>query len=299
MNGKFWDKGIQLVDGCDKVSPGCRHCWAETMTKRFKRVPEVLTNDCFNGKVKFNLHFLERDLKMRKPQVFAIWNDLFHKKITDEQVLKVFDLIRRYNGIRKRKYPLHTILIVTKRPERAADFVKRLWVKASGELFLLDHSNVNAINIAESTMKKFWPNVWHIVTTENQLCLEHRLPSLLKIPGKRGLIIEPMLDKIDLRLEEYKYWECPKCGDFVIDKSLANISCLCGIGNFELVNDIHQVILGAESGTEARPMNPEWARSVRDQCQAAGIPFYLKSLGPGKGRILDGRTHDDLVWVKK
>jgi protein gp37 len=60
---------------------------------------------------------------------------------------------------------------------------------------------------------------------------------------------------------------------------------------------IHWAIVGGESGHGARPLHPEWVRSIRDQCQARGVPFFFKQWGgvrKGKaGRVLDGRTHDD------
>ena len=255
MSGKFWDKGIQLVDGCNKVSSGCLNCWAEAFTARFKRVPEVLTDNKFNGKVVFNLRLLEKAVKARKSQVFAIWNDLYHKDVTNEQIRQAFYIMDHR--------PFDTFLIVTKRPERFT------------EVFFIDMKGW-----------KLPQNIWHIVTTENQECFDSRIHSLLDIPGKRGIIIEPMLDEIDLSgyINDCMCGECDYCLD----------TCENPTGN-----EIHQVILGAETGLGARPFDPAWAFGIRDQCAAADIPFYFKSMGTGKGRELDGKTHNDLAWVKK
>lgn len=54
---------------------------------------------------------------------------------------------------------------------------------------------------------------------------------------------------------------------------------------------------GAETGPGARPIDLDWVRRIRDDCAGAEIPFFLKSLGPRKGRTLDGRTHDELAWA--
>lgn len=274
MNEKipqFWDKGPMVVTGCEKVSPGCMNCWSErahVIRSRNPAVqhiysPDLLTNGKFNGKVQFNLRLLEGALKSRKPKVIAPWNDLYHPGITDEQILKVFSLVRKSNRKRERKLEPHTILIITKRIERAADLVPRLWVNASGDVIFLKHTDKNAIAIAETTMQDFWPNIWTIPTCENQAMADKRIPHLLRIPGKRGIIIEPMLEEIDLNfmwgIEEGK----PK------DETL-------------LVRDgIHQVILGPENGPGKRPFDPAWADSVKAQCKAAGVPFYRKDTREG------------------
>jgi len=64
------------------------------------------------------------------------------------------------------------------------------------------------------------------------------------------------------------------------------------------LNRVSQVIVGAETGKNARPCNPDWIRSIRDQCGEAGVPFFLKKADAKGNRILDGQTHDDLAWRK-
>lgn len=90
-----------------------------------------------------------------------------------------------------------------------------------------------------------WPNVWLGTTVENQEEADRRIPHLRAAPAKiRFLSVEPMLAPVRPELD-----------------------------------GIHWVICGGESGPGARPMNPEWARSLRDQCQAAGVPFFMKQMG--------------------
>jgi len=95
---------------------------------------------------------------------------------------------------------------------------------------------------------KQWPdNVWALATVENQEYANQRIPHLLDVPAVvRGLSIEPMLGPIDL-------------------------SCW--------ISDIHWVIAGGESGAGSRPMNPDWARVLRDQCLSAGTAFFFKQWG--------------------
>ncbi len=101
-----------------------------------------------------------------------------------------------------------------------------------------------------------WPNVWLGTTVENEQEAERRLPHLLSLPAcVRFLSCEPLLAPIDLNR-----WLLDEHGDPYLCPS------------------IHWVICGGESGVGARPMHPDWARSLRDQCAAAGVPFFMKQM---------------------
>lgn len=106
-----------------------------------------------------------------------------------------------------------------------------------------------------------WPNVWLGTTVENQEEADRRIPHLLKVPARvRFLSCEPLLSAIDLRDEVCRETgssnDCPAC-----------------------FGTIDWVIAGGESGTGARPCHPEWARGLRDQCVAAGVPYFWKQWG--------------------
>jgi len=106
-----------------------------------------------------------------------------------------------------------------------------------------------------------WPNIWLGVSVENQSCAEARIPVLLRIPAAvRFACLEPLLGPVDLRP-----W----------------------------IKQLDWVIVGGETGPGARPMHPDWVRKVRDQCQEAGVPFWLKQMGKDRSRILDGRTWEE------
>jgi protein gp37 len=284
QKGLFWTKGVMLVTGCGKVSPGCANCWSETAHARRSKWPPVqgiynpdlLTDGRFNGKVQFNLRLLEQAAKAKKPQVYAIWNDLYHEGVTDEQRDNAFGIMMAHTH--------HKYLIVTKRPEVAAKYhahpdIEDRWVEALNE-----YKGGEYAFSGECSLKD-WPHIWHIVTAENQKRLEQRMPHILRIPGKRGIIIEPMLGGIELGGAEDKSTE-ENHGDIV-----------------PWLDDIHQVILGGETGTNARPMHLDDARSVRDQCAAADVPFFFKSWGDNRPfkritdkRALDGQEHNALAW---
>lgn len=317
--GLFWDKAWKLVEGCTKISPGCENCWSETETvmhcnhpndKIRERAREVsilnveprgeLAKWRFNGSLLLRKDNLELPLRTRKPTVFAVWNDLYHTNVEPWFHLAAYRTMAQC--------PQHTFLVITKRAERLARFT------AGGQF-------------SPAFCSHKWPldNVWHIVTCEDQPRADERIAHLLRVPGKRGVLIEPMLGPVDLmNLERpWEFHTSPYGWPQWLGKNL-------GV-----------VMLGGESGPNARPMHPDWARSVRDQCAAAGVPFFFKSWGEwvhigllrtntktiyldhggtevsgeayslglgcsperiarvGKkaaGRILDGAEHNDLPW---
>lgn len=120
------------------------------------------------------------------------------------------------------------------------------------------------------------PNVWLGVSVEDQQRANERIPWLLRTPAAvRFLSCEPLLGSIDLDMVWPGGMPYPMDGPYV--------------------PTIHWVIVGGESGPKARPMNPEWARSIRDQCQAANVPFFFKQWG-GKNKKTAGNLLDGQVW---
>lgn len=158
------------------------------------------------------------------------------------------------------------ILLLTKRPENVTRMVPAPW--------LTD-----------------WPtNVWVGTTCGTQAAADERVPALLKVPAKvRFLSCEPLLGPVDLMLDsECSSWRCPECGSANVDPDQASddgkfwTCSSCGQsdeGEADWKSDIHWVIVGGESGAKARPMHPDWARSLRDQCREAGVAFHFKQHG--------------------
>ena len=299
--GMFWDKGIMLITGCKKVSPGCKNCWSERehYMRSCRKAPgvyasDLLTDKSFNGTVSFNMHLLRAAAKVKVPHVYAIWNDLYI--LSHGAIIESLQLMERY--------PHHTYLIITKRTEEAARFWQRF----------------------RNMHQSHGSNIWHIATTENQEQADSRIPHLLRIPGKRGIIIEPMLEGIDItKSYSEDYCVCTGCGHFGLHCGYDNYECVkcqchkdnpddgacaecgssmericpsCG-GNdsnddfsygpvytyreeFPKLPGIHQVICGPENGAGKRPFDPAWADSVRAQCGAAGVPFYRKDTEEGQ-----------------
>jgi protein gp37 len=115
------------------------------------------------------------------------------------------------------------------------------------------------------------PNVWLGVSTERQQEADERIPLLLQTPAAvRFISAEPLLGPIDLR----------KLGDITMSLNAftGHASHLLGM-KAKTLGTLDWAIAGGESGPGARPMHPDWARGLRDQCGAAGVPFFFKQWG--------------------
>ena len=197
-------------------------------------------------------------LKRRKPTVYACWNDLFHEAAPDDFIYDAYEKMA--------SRPRHTFLVLTKRPRRMDGFIEhykaRRWPDAGAP-------------VCDRMFLKDFDHIWHGLTVCNQQEADEKIPLFLQVSGKKFLSIEPMLGAIDLHLCLECQAEPWKCHEHL---------------------KVDGVVLGGETGPGARPMHPDWVRSVRDQCAAAGVPFFLKHLNKKDGRVLDGRTHDELSW---
>jgi len=107
------------------------------------------------------------------------------------------------------------------------------------------------------------------LTICNQQEADEKIPVFLQVPGKKFLSIEPSLSNISL-------WETYL--------------------NVKWIEYFDVIIMGAETGGKARPMDLEWARTIRDECVVAGTPFFLKQVDKKHNRLLDGKEHNDLPW---
>lgn len=255
------------IVGCTKVSPGCDHCYAERMAFRLgeiyantlnpglKKYYQVIVHKKENfgkwtGKTYFEPDDINKPLKWKKPRKVFVCSmgDLFHENVYFEQIVDVWEVMI--------KAPQHTYLILTKRPQRALEFTKWLSKETApvgGEFFPV------------------LPHIWWGVTAENQMRANERIPILLQIPAaKRFVSVEPMLTAID-------FYDIQMGNEFYNSvRGFGDISA--SNGHFD-GRKLDWVICGGESGPGARPLYPDWVRSLRDQCEAAGTPFFFKQWG--------------------
>ena len=292
-----------LIVGCSKVSPGCANCYAERMACRIASMEQRKWDDehdgepslsdnshvgpydtvtdlsvrKWNGRTEFVYSALNKPLKRKKATTYFVcsMSDLFHESVPFEWIDKVFAVMRQAGQ--------HTFQLLTKRPERMAEYLSpdNDRYTASKVADLLPHDYPGTFDV-----DMYWPldNVWLGTTAENQEMANKRIPELLKCPAaKRFVSVEPMLGAVDLNM-------CPIIDEIQLDDEGDNedspVGCIeCRTGkHWEYMSEKHKcgldwVICGGESGPGARPMHPDWARSIRDQCKAAGVPFFFKQWG--------------------
>ncbi len=237
--------------GCRKVSPGCAHCYAEQgMTRygwNFQKVRRAKDATFY------------APLKWKKPRkIFTCsWSDFFIEE-ADQWREEAWRVICETSH--------HTYQILTKRPERIADFATR--------------------SLAPGDTWNAWPagNVWLGVSAENQPMADLRIPLLLQVPAAvRFLSVEPLLGPVDLRRWLGIEWSPNHHCWFRRPLFETSDPRTVGVGEPRYKGkaeaEIDWVIVGGESGPNARPMHPDWVRSIRDQCVAAVVPFFFKQWG--------------------
>lgn len=254
------------VTGCTEVSPGCDHCYAKTFAERFRGTPGHYFERGFD--VQLRSDKLNLPLTWRKPKRIFVnsMSDLFHQAVTDEYIAKVFATMALA--------PQHTFQVLTKRHGRMRTLISWSKFRQMVATFASDLVGEPPFEPCPEFHRVFdsWPlpNVWLGVTAENQKWFDIRYDALADTPAAvRFVSLEPLLGPINL--PEHFPWHYTEFG----------VLCACGAAmrNEVCPRQIDWVIVGGESGREARPMHPEWARSLRDQCTDAGVPFLFKQWG--------------------
>jgi len=258
---EYLDATWNPVTGCTKVSMGCTNCWAERMSRRLAGRCGYPADDPF--RVTFHPDRLDWPIRRRKPLRIGVcfMGDLFHEDVPDWEIAKIFAVMALAQ---------HTFQILTKRSKRMA-----AWVGGKGhddtEYAASLYANDWGAHVAAEALGGGWvdgqydcdgrcelppayedlkiswplPNVWFGTSIEDQNHLD-RIRDLRRVPAAmRFLSLEPLLGAIPI---------LPLDG-------------------------IDWVIVGGESGPGARPCHVEWIASIRDQCQAAGTPIFIKQMG--------------------
>lgn len=280
------------IRGCSRVSEGCRHCYAETVAARFsgpgqpyeglaRRKLTIVNNEerdpgnrseaRWTGEVRFVAERLRDPLRWKKPRRIFVnsMSDLFHEKLTNEQIAAVFGVMAAA--------PQHTFQVLTKRARRIREWsewlareaatcnagvgmtpASRCFVEAQRAIVPLDLFGRPTIiacgDVVNAATRAPWPlpNVWLGVSVEDQAAADERIPELLRTPAAvRFLSCEPLLGPVQLPVVHV-------------------------FGNNRPPPGISWVIAGCESGPGARQCSVDWLRSLRDQCAAAGVPYFLK-----------------------
>jgi protein gp37 len=227
------------VTGCTKVSEGCDHCYAETFAERWRGVPGHPFEQGFD--VRLWPERLTLPLRWRRPRRVFLnsMSDLWHDAVGADLIARVFAVIAVAEQ--------HTFQVLTKRPGRMHSLLsdEAFWhqVQKAAAEYGPSPEAMAAID------GRFLPNLWLGVSVETQKWASVRLDKLAATSAAavRFASCEPLLGELDIRS-----W---------------------------LAGGLQWVIAGGESGPGARPMHPDWARSLRDQCQDAGVPYFFKQWG--------------------
>ena len=325
---EWTDATWQPITGCAVVSPGCTNCYAMRLAgTRLAHLPSRagLTVDSkagpvWTGETRLNEDWLTQPLRWKRPRRIFVCahGDLFAESVPDAWIDRVFAVMALA--------PQHTFQVLTKRARRMREYLsqadRQSRIAARG--FFIDGG--------EFERRSPLPNVWLGVSAEDQARADERIPDLLATPAAvRFVSAEPLLGPVNFR-------SINDAG--AILNALTGASSDYGDPDAGMIAPVETsgpridwVIVGGESGPGARPMHPDWARAIRDQCAAAGVAFFFKQNGewqhmperahfkeqfreewrlvesgiPGvrpalmfrvgkkrAGRLLDGYTHDDM-----
>lgn len=308
--GAVWNP----VRGCALVSAGCEHCYAMRFAGRFSgdgQPYEGLTQPTkkghvWTGEARFVQEILSAPLRWKTPRRVFVnsMSDLFHKDITNGEIAAVFAVMAAA--------PQHTFQVLTKRPERMREWFE--WVRSAGQA-LRDAVGIEppsgsaepsacalaaptgAIDV-RSLLPQFgrtcWPlpNVWLGVSAEDQESAGKRIPYLLKTPAAvRFVSAEPLLGPLDLRtIWGFGEFTKPLTGEHV------RVNQNSGFSTSTMGPGLDWVIVGGESGPNARPCDVQWVRAIVQQCKHSGVPAFVKQLGarPYESPRTDGSTGCDL-----
>ena len=290
------------VRGCSRVSPGCDNCYAMRMAHR-SNVPggayEGLTT-IRKGKVdwagmaRLIPEQLDKPIRRRTPTTYFVnsMSDLFHESLDNEEIASVFGVMAAC--------PKHTFQVLTKRPKRMLEWFTWLSKMAQsigdGEDVLcrrVAHHMVDGAHLGV----RCWPlpNVWLGVSVENQEQAK-RVALLLECPAAiRWVSAEPLLFPLNLKRIQYSR----HYGSGLLDattgrKSTHPVQGLDGVfRDYHLgdTNRLDWVVVGGESGNGSRLFDIQWARSLVEQCKAAGVSCFVKQLGRYPGHAEGERSY--------
>lgn len=265
------------VRGCTKVSAGCDNCYAMTMAGRFSGpgqpydglTRKVNGRHQWNGDIMLVPEKLDQPLRWTKPRRIFVnsMSDLFHPGVPDDFIDQVFAVMALARH--------HVFQVLTKRPERMREYLRQLSEQQLWKLRLREASG-QSLRYGPTSRYPDWPlpNVWLGTSVDDQATADERIPHLLDTPAAvRWISAEPLLGPVNLR----EVWaRMPSGGQSLTDS---------------LRDGLDWVVVGGESGPGARPMHPDWARSLRDQCAEAGAPFLFKQWGDWAGSVLTMHCH--------
>lgn len=258
------------VSGCTKVSEGCRNCYAERDWPRLSKIVPAYTGRSFED-VACHFDRLDQPLRWRRPRKIFVnsMSDLFHPDVPESFIDRVFGIMALCCQTSR-----HAFQILTKRPERMRDYLsqdrREKWAHFAVDYYGGDPGGFFArVAYREEPL----PNVWLGVSVEDQESADERIPLLIGVPAAvRWVSIEPMIGPVDFK-------EVP-VGMFGPLRPHG--------GTGQETPKLDWVVVGGESGPNARPMEDEWVRKIVYACERAHVPLFVKQLGAAYSDPVDG-----------
>lgn len=274
------DATVNVTSGCDKVSAGCKNCYAERTWPRLSAPGQPYAGRKFTD-IKLHPERLKDLGRGRGKRIFInSMSDLFHEAVPDEFIDQVCATCALH--------PENDYLILTKRAERQREYLTEKDIKTRIANQMYARTNVVPCFAADAGQDRhapwitLWPlpNVIGMVSVEDQKTADERIPELLATPwAVRGVSYEPGLAGVD-----FGRW-------------LGGGNALPEYTPHRPRRGLDWIIVGGESGPGARPFDIEWARKTIGDCRAAGVPVFVKQdSGPRPGQR--GRIPLSL-WIKE
>lgn len=285
------------ITGCSVVSPGCTNCYAMRLAgtrlahheSRAGLTRDTKAGPVWTGEVRFNEQWIDQPLRWKKPRLIFVCahGDLFAEGVPDEWIDRVFAVMALA--------PHHTFQVLTKRSARMREYM-------AGNPGFRIRTAMQAI-WRQPVIEMDWPlpNVWLGVSVEDQKRADERIPDLLATPAAiRWISAEPLLGPVSVLPYCFIYTHADEA---VLSEPEVDGEPLPMLPWRDPTTTprsdiatprLDWVVVGGESGPGARPMHPDWARSLRDQCAAAGVAFHFKQWGNWLP-VLD-RDNDDPDW---
>lgn len=290
---EWTDKTWNPIAGCSIVSPGCTHCYAMKTAARLEAIDAAeraagrkgmphyagLTQPSkagpvWTGKIaRASDETLTEPLRRKKPTMYFVnsMSDLFHEDVPDAWIDRVFAVMALC--------PQHTFQVLTKRSARMRAYCSdneafgRILSLANG--WMAGQGTIRLVFCDDNLSGFQFPNIWLGVSAERQQEADARIPDLLATPAAvRFVSAEPLLGPIDFTKIAMPQDDGRVCSALDGNEIAGLVGNCVGY-----IPPLDWIIVGGESGAGARPMHPDWARSIRDQCANAGVSFFFKQWG--------------------
>jgi protein gp37 len=290
---------------CTHASEGCRNCYAGGINQRLGTGLPFKPGHEKDVELFLDETMLLQPLRWKRPRPIFVCSmtDLHADFVPDTWIDRIFAVMALARQ--------HTYQVLTKRPDRALAY----FGGGPGEGWGERNARITAAaRLMNPALPDGWraagarqlDHVWFGTSAENQQAWEDRRRSLLRLGRNFGatfLSAEPLLGPLDL---DFRHDHCDLCGGTGMLARWPRGQChVCHGKGKVLINGAPErdgyarlswIITGGESGPYARPMHPDWARGLRDQCAAAGVPFFFKQWG--EHAVVYDRAVDDPDWQR-